>query len=131
MICVKEPRAEEDTRGRFFIRAFTFRKDKLWEEARAGGLNYNALRFDFRTRGALHGGVCVIEYSPPSFPVRAFEVGQTLADGEPPLWSAAFSNDKYRKACADTLSAEPDAESVFDIYLDGRSLAYVKEPRAE
>ena len=72
----------------------------------------------------------MIEYSPPRFPVRAFEVGQTLADGEPPLWSAAFSNDKYRKAYADTLSAEPDAESAFDIYVDGRTLTYVSKSRA-
>lgn len=29
------------------------------------------------------------------------------------------------------LSAEPAIESVFDVYVDGRSLTYVKEPRAE
>ena len=131
LVYVKEPCAEEDTRGRFFIRAFPFRQDKLGEEARAGGLDYNTLRFDFAARGALYGGVCVMEYSLPPYPVRAFEVGQTLADGEPPLWSAAFSNGKYRQAYADALSAEPAAESVFNIYVDGRTLTYVKEPCSE
>ena len=131
LIYVKEPCAEQDARGRFYVRLFPAHPDDLGEDARAGGVPYNALRFDFLRRGALYGGVCVMRYSLPRYPVRAFETGQTLADGEPPSWSAAFEFDKPRAAYAAAMSAEPAIESVFDVYIDGRSLTYVKDPCAE
>ena len=132
LVYVKEQCSEDDARGRFFIRAFPHRQDRSGESAREGGLEYNALRFDFRNYGARHGGACAAEYPLPRYPVREVQTGQTRADGgETVLWSAAFPLNKHRAAYAAAQSAEPVAESVFDIYADGRTLAYVKEPCAE
>ena len=131
LLYVKAPCAESDVRGRFFLRAFPHRQDRLGDGARAGGLGYAALRFDFQNYGANYGGICVAEYPLPRYPVRSVETGQLGADGDTVLWSAEFPLDKHRAAYAETLSAEPVAESDFNIYADGRSLTYVKESCAE
>ena len=124
LIYVKEPCEEADARARFFVHAFPVRQESLREEAR--GRDYDAFGFDFRKYGALYDGACVAEYPLPPYPVLAIETG-ARADGSD-SWSAAFALDMRRDAYAATRSAKPAAESDFDIYVDGRTLTYVKEP---
>ena len=125
LIYVKEPCADADARARFFVHAFPVRQESLREESR--GRDYDVFGFDFRKYGALYDGACVAEYPLPPYPVRAIETGR--ADGSD-SWSAAFALDIRRDAYAATRSAKPAAESDFDIYVDGRTLTYVKEPCA-
>ena len=140
LIYVKEPCAEEDTLGRFFLRAFPVRQESLREDSKARGDDYDRFGFDFLQYGALYGGACVIVHPLPNHPVRAVETGRALPDappdGQADSWSVSFALDKHADAYARTRAARPVVESPFDIYVaaDGAgrdALTYVKEPCAD
>jgi len=130
LLYVKDACTDADARGRFFVRAFPVRQDSLREESQALGRDYDGFGFEFREYGALHDGACVAEYPLPRYPIRAIETGQAHADGSA-SWSAAFALDMHRDAYAATRSARPAVESDYDVYLDGRTLTYVKEACTE
>ena len=69
----------------------------------------------------------------PNYDVGAVGVGQWNTGGAD--WSGAVrfdaGLDALREAYGATLAAEPAARSVFDVYLNGDSLTYVKEPCSE
>ena len=129
---VKEPCAAEDARGRFLLSVFPIDADDLPEGSR--DLGHQSLNFDFRMQGAIFDGRCAIMVDLPSYPMAKIELGQWLPGGED-LWRAtAFLDDsilsEYGRAYAAAIAREPVAESGFDVYLDGKTLIYVKEPCA-
>ena len=70
----------------------------------------------------------------PSYPTAKIETGQWMPGGED-LWRATAILDdsilaEYARAYAAAMASDPVAESGFDIYMDGKTLIYVKEPCA-
>ena len=129
---VKEPCAEDDTRGRFLLSVFPIDADDLPEGP--GDARHQSLNFDFRMQGAVFDGRCAIMVDLPSYPIAKIELGQWIPGGED-LWRATAVLDdsilaEYRRAYAAAAMREPVVESGFDVYLDGGSLTYVKEPCA-
>ena len=129
---VKDQCAAEDTRGRFLLSVFPIDADDLPEGSRDAG--HESLNFDFRMQGAIFDGRCAIMVDLPSYPTAKIELGQWIPGGED-LWrTTAVLDDsvlaEYRRAYAAAAASKPVAESGFDVYLDGGSLVYVKEPCA-
>ena len=90
LIYVKEGCVEDDTRGRFFLSVFPADPRDLPQTARDAGLEHEALNFDFKPRGAVFDGKCVIIRRLPGYPISRVETGQWLP-GEGELWSARVS----------------------------------------
>jgi len=130
IIYVKDDCGEEDARSRFPLFAFPVDQSHLSQPARADGLEYERLDFDFRNYGARREGKCVIVRDlPREYPISHVETGQFIP-GESRLWSAAIPlagyRERYERALS-RLSGQPAARWGFDIWLDGRALTYVKE----
>ena len=135
LIYVREPCEEGDADGRFLLSAFPVSPDDLPADFSALGLNHAPLNFEFRLQGAIFDGKCVIMHTLPDFPIGAIETGQYVPGGEA-LWNVTVVIDPvriaaYRQAHQTAMASEPIAESGFDIYLDGKTLIYIKEPCAE
>ena len=132
LIYVKEPCAAADAEGRFLLSVFPIDADDLPERWRDAG--HQSLNFEFRLHGAIFDGKCVIMRTLPDFPVGAIETGQYVP-GEEALWKVTVVTDPvrlaaYRQARETATAREPVAESGFDVYLDGKTLIYVKDPCA-
>ena len=132
LIYVKEPCAAADAEGRFLLSVFPIDADDLPEGSR--DLGHQSLNFDFKMQGAVFDDRCAIMVGLPSYPIAKIELGQWLPGGED-LWRAtAFLDDsilsEYGRAYAAATAREPVAESGFDVYLDGKTLTYVKDPCA-
>ena len=70
----------------------------------------------------------------PSYPTAKIETGQWIPGGDD-LWRATALLDdsildEYSRAYEAAMASEPILESGFDVYLDGDTLIYVKEPCA-
>ena len=128
----KESCAADDTRGRFLLSVFPVSARDLPERFRDAG--HQSLNFDFRMQGAIFDGRCAIIVGLPSYPIAKIELGQWIPGGDD-LWrTTAFLDDsvqdEYSRAYAAAMASEPILESGFDVYLDGDTLIYVKEPCA-
>ena len=131
---VKTPCVESDARGRFTMSAFPLNTDDLPKTARNDGLEYEYASFGFYRYGAIFDGKCVIVRDLPDYPISHLQAGQ-WTDEEGALWSAkivlnAAYYERYAQALAN-LPAEPSARSDFDVYIDERTVIYVKSPCAE
>ena len=131
---LKTPCDLED--GWFFLHAFPLNPDDLPPERRASGFyGYN---FRFTDRSVFVDDACVLMAYLPNFPVASFRTGQHLAGGEP-IWSVdakpppdADTLAAYESAYqAITSSSPPAARSDWDVYLDGKTISYLKSPCAE
>lgn len=85
LIYLKEPCAEEDTRGRFLLSAIPENADDVPPEMRERGLSHESLNFDFAMRGARFDGKCMAWRGLPDYPIRAIETGQWVPGGAE-LW---------------------------------------------
>ena len=85
-----------------------------------------------------YGGACFMTLRLPTYPIAAIQTGQWLP-GEERLWEVfinpplsaealAFYENAYQDIAS---SGEPAARSGFDLYLDGETLSYLKEPCGE
>ena len=130
LVYIKEPCVKSDIASKFFLHVFPERAGDLPSDRREDG--YDNLDFDFLLHGAPIDGLCAARVPMPEYPVASVRTGQFNENGV--LWSVAFrlNAGASRAAYEDASSREPDAQSVFDLYLNeaDRTLTYVKEPCA-
>ena len=84
LIYLKEPCAESDARGRFFLSVHPVDVVDLPPERRE--LGHAALNFDFAPDGVIFGGKCMIRRELPSYPIDKIATGQD-APGGGRLWA--------------------------------------------
>ena len=83
LIYAKEPCAEDDTLGRFYLQTTPIDARDLLDDARERGVPFDSFSFDFADYGSLFGGACLIRARLPSYPVGAVAAGQwTEGTGE-------------------------------------------------
>ena len=129
---VKEPCEESDTDAPFTLSITPSDPSDLPERARGRGMEHESLNFGFREYGAIFDGKCVILRDLPEYSIAVIETGQ-YAPGGGRLWTAAARTDParvdaLREALAAARALEPAARSGFDVYLNGKTLTYVKDP---
>jgi len=137
---LKAPCEARDYEAPFFLYAYTARSDGL---SASEGL-HGFVSVDPKTEGlrpyrvADFDGACLLTVYLPDYPIAAIRTGQWLPGVErlwevsisPPLGAEALAF--YEKAWqAVASSGEPAARSGFDLYLDGDTLYYLKEPCGE
>ena len=97
----------------------------LWYQ----GHGFENLDFFLRRGWARIDGNCVAVVDLPDYPIAAIRTGQFTDDGV--LWEAeiafADSAPDYAAAHRDALAGEPLARSVYDVYLAGRALTYLRD----
>ena len=130
LVYLKEPCAEEDTRGRFGLSAFPVDAVHFPE---GEGRGHQSLNFDFENHGVIFEGRCMARITLPNYAIRAMNMSQWLADGSG-LWSAAVQMPladsdlaAYREKYAAMSAREPLARAgVFDLRVNGGELVYLK-----
>ena len=131
VIYAKSPCAEEDTRGRFRLSVAPAYQRDLPAESRLSG--QESLNFSFNIEGSLFNGKCLIRIPLPDYPVGAVGVGQWNTGGAD--WTGAIrfdaGLDELREIRRAALASEPALRSNFDVYLNGDSLIFLKEPCSE
>ena len=122
--------SEEDTAAGFFLHVVPATPGDLPAERRRFG--FDNLDFGFRERGARFAGRCVALAELPAYDIAFVRTGQ-FAGGDR-LWEGRFRvgapdrDDRYAAITA----GEPSLRGAFDVYLDGRTLHYLRgECRAE
>ncbi len=114
----------DDADARFFLHVFPEDESDLPAHRHAHG--FDNLDFSLREQGARTGdGSCVAVVFLPPYPIAHIHTGQFVA-GEDSRWDArfAFSPPEVDVAMP---AGEPLARAVFDVWLDGDVLVYVKE----
>ena len=87
--------------------------------------------FGFAQGGKRFGGKCMINAPLPTYPIASIRTGQLIV-GEGKAWEAEFFDPAYIDALYQAaLASEPAARSDFDVYLDGKTLTYLKDPCGE
>ena len=133
---VKEPCAESDARGVFFLNIRPVKPEDLAEDRRESG--FDDLSFSFDRFGARFNGKCMARRGIPGYAIAEISTGRRERDaGE--IWRAAArlpigaeSAVHYEAAYqAAKASSEPLIESGFDVYMEGGALTYLKAPCAE
>ena len=134
VIFAKSPCSADDTLGRFALSAAPVNEDDLPERWRDSG--HASLNFDFAREGSMFGGKCLANIPLPGYPIGAVSAGQWSADdGGGSSWSGAarFAAGiaPYREAHELVAAKTPAAFGHFDVYIEGDSLIYVREPCGE
>ena len=119
---VKEPCAESDTRGAFFLDVHPVKPEDLSEDRRERG--FDDLAFDFSRHGIIFNGKCMARRDIPGYAIAAISTGKRAPDGSE-TWGAEINLPISVKS--DDLIIRSD----FDVYLDGDTLTYLKAPCAE
>ena len=86
LIYLKDPCAEDDTRGRFLVSVYPKDAADVSESNRAKGLTHNSLNFAFADRGAALNGKCIARLDMPDYAIDRLQLGQWIPGGET-LWS--------------------------------------------
>ena len=130
---VKEGCGEQDARGRFSLAVFPADPTDLPQGERDAGAENQTMNFDLWSYGAIFDGKYVIVRRLPDYTISHVRTGQWIP-GASALWSAIIRFDgfheRYNRALLN-LSGEPAIRSDFDVYLQDRTLTYVKTPCAE
>ena len=84
LIYLREPCAEEDARGRFFLSVHPANVEDLPESRQS--LGHDSLNFDFSPDGVVFGGKCMIKRDLPGYEIAKIATGQDSPGGER-LWS--------------------------------------------
>ena len=139
LIYLREPCVSEDARGFFTLAAAPVDPaDSPKTNAPPGGAD--SLTFYFAHYGVRLGDKCLIRRPLPDYPIRAITAGQYVS-GEGAVWQALAvlpmneaAMSVYRnahQAARNGEYGEPITQSEFDVYLDGDTLIYLKQPCAE
>ena len=124
----------DETAPPFFVRAFPADAADLLAAGRARG--FEEFRFRFADRGVRFGGVCMARLALPGYALAGVRTGQR-AEGLPAVWEASIplGDASFPRGAAswrDALAAgEPAARGPFGLYLEGRTLHYLREDCAE
>ena len=124
---LKEPCERADDPGRLFLHVYPIDEDDLPDSRKQYG--FESLDFEFVERGLISDGKCLASVELPQYYVVKIRTGR--ADGE--AWSATHVvvGPKLFSAYQSIVSRKPVARSEFDLYVDGSTLHYVKEPCAD
>ena len=126
---LKENCETGDTDARFFLHIFPADPADLPATSREHG--FVNLDFHFTDHGARAGDICVAERELPDYRISRIRTGQNVA-GEI-IWRADIDLVAHAAAQAlyESITAgdywQPVAQSDFDVYLRGDTLAYLKE----
>ena len=131
---LREPCRPQDVHPPFSLRVFPVEIHHLAPYHRRKG--FEPLPFEFSRYGVRIDGKCMLRLRLPDYPIRSIETGQ-MKPTPGTLWRAAVRlppdgppSAQVREGPFPGASAKPAAESHFDLYLDGDTLAYVREPCA-
>ena len=121
---LKEPCGRADTATHFFLHVYPFDEEGLPEHRERRG--FEVLNFDFEERGLLFGGRCLASVDLPGYAVVKIDTGQVSGGA----WRATHVvvSPRLTSKYQSIVSNEPAARSEFDVYIDGGTLHYVKEP---
>ena len=132
---LKEPCAPTDSDARFFLHIFPANPAYLpYDRPERGFAN---LDFRFADHGAYAGDICVAERKLPDYSIALIKTGQksTARGGDGWRTDIDVAASAAAQAVYDSIAAgdygKPVAQSDFDVYLRGNTLAYLKEPCAE
>ena len=133
---VKEPCAESDTRGVFFLNVRPVKPEDISEDRRESG--FNDLSFSFDQFGETFNNKCMARREIPGYAIGEIATGRRVPD-EGETWRAAArfplnaeSAARYEAAYqAAKSSGDPIIRSDFDVYKEGGALTYLKAPCAE
>ena len=120
---VKEPCAESDARGVFFLDVRPVKPEDLAEDRRESG--FDDMSFVFDRFGEIFNNKCMARREIPGYAIAEIATGRRDRDaGE--IWSAAA-----RLPIGAEFYGDPIIRSDFDVYLEGNTLTYLKAPCAE
>ena len=132
---LKEPCAAGDTAPRFFVHVYPADPNDLPEYRRESG--FYGVNPHYDDIGKTFDGACIMLIDLPYYPIASVSTGQYVSGGER-IWSVdakpppdAEALEIYEAAYQAAASTEPAARSDWDVYLDGKTLTYLKEPCAE
>ena len=88
--------------------------------------------FGFLERGGVRfDGKCMVKIRLPEYPLGGLRVGRFDQTGGL-AWQTRFNTglrtEALRRAVRWARAREPAAEAEFDVYLDGRTLTYIRQP---
>ena len=125
---VKEPCAVGDTEARFFLDLILADEKDLPDHRKQHG--YDSETFQFEEKGERFDEKCVARIVLPEYDIDYIRTGQYTNTDR--VWENIFSVKaaEYKLAHRSIVVGEPVIRSHFDIYLNGDTLSYVKEPCA-
>ena len=94
------------------------------------------LDFQFADQGVYIGDKCMAALALPRYPIERIRTGQFVSGEDRVLWgvdiglAAHAAAQTLYESIADGDYGPPTAQSLFDLYLIGDSLAYIREPCA-
>ena len=133
---LKAPCAPADYEAPFFAYLYPADWDDLPIEHRRNGFHaWNRAMVEHR--GAVFDGACLMTLYLPAYPIAAVRTGQYTPGGgrvwdisiTPPLDAEARA--RYESVYQKAASGEPAVRLGFDLYLDGDTLFYLREPCSE
>ena len=132
---LKEPCADGDTEPRFFVHVYPANPNDLPEYRRESG--FYGVNPHYDDIGKTFDGACVMLIDLPYYPIASVSTGQYVSGGER-IWSVdakpppdAEALAIYEAAYRVAASTEPAARSDWDVYSDGETITYLKDPCAE
>ncbi len=129
---LKTPCAAGDMGGRFLVHVVPVDVQDLPPARRRA--RFDNLDFEFRARGGvLFDGKCMARIPLPRYAVAALRLGRAGAGGEEAWWprfDTGLRAAALRGAVRWARARQPTAQGGFDVYLDGKTLTYIREPCA-
>ena len=123
---VRDGCSAEDADARFRLHVYPVDQSDTLAPRRRAEHGFDNLDFSLREQGArTEGGSCVAVVPLPAYPIAHVHTGQFAPDGGD-RWDARFALSLPEVDPA-ALTGEPLARAVFDVWLDGGALVYVKE----
>ena len=125
---LKEPCDRSDLDARFFLHVFPEALDDLLDSRRREH-KFDNLDFAVGNRGLLFDGRCLASVDLPQYDIAGIRTGRVLVNGAG-VWSIAhvIQGPKLISEYPFIASNEPVARSEFDVYIDGGTVYYLKEP---
>ena len=124
---LKEPCGRADDVARLFLHVYPIDANDLPDSRKREG--FESLDFEFIERGLISDGKCLASVELPQYHVVKIRTGRAGGNA----WSATHVvvGPKLFSTYQSIVSREPIARSEFDLYVDGSTLHYVKEPCGE
>ena len=130
---VKENCSLEDAEARFSLHLYPADQDDLPPHRREYG--FDNRNFDFAWRGGFFDGKCITQEPLPDYPIVRIRTGQSISPRGDlvRLWQAeidAAAQTRMQEITASLENPALAANGFFDVYLDGDSVVYRREPCA-